>query len=778
MANIPTVPEIDQHGGDDLPTYDDLAVQNGPNSRFGRWREWVEKRAAERYADLTPEAYARRRQKGWGDPPGQPGQPQPRSQLQPEPLVLPRGNPSTAAQIQQTGPPPGSVPPFRLHVETQLNGNPPPETPPDVPPPDSGPSPSVGESLAPSRLKLHQFGSRFLPHTTAPIRCLLPILGDRFLLIGHDDGLSVMDMYPKEWTELGLSEKGPNDAQVRPVWTGEGVYQMSILEAESTGEGTPQGVVLALVGPDDDSPKDQESVRALRMYNLASLVSLAKWAVVQKPGSRPLDLRQISPSKTPNASPSRKHRNRPSLAKGLRNLMAESPIQPVNTPTKVDLNSVFPDSPSTYTNHRTPLRHDSDDSLGALDSSWDLVEDLPIRWSLDYVPLASSGSRLLGIPVLAFALWKDENQRSRGGYFLSVITKSNIFLYETPKNERAFRFVKEFYTPITARSVTFVHQAVGDPVSRSPSDASPRVLKRNTHHAKGLSIGHTLPQYPHQLSLFVVFEKKAGLIRIADSAVGEVELCDENKEGSAFPLLSAAAAAAANSGTLNRRSRASWDGKGGFLREHKATWVPPIKIVLPGPANRPYFSQSMYLLTRGKHSYILPYPLPANLTAFPPHRTLTWNFAPAAVSVRVCIPLPGEGIPAFIQVIAFGEDGLEVHEVPFTSISERKGKGKSKATGDEPIHAMTDAGGETGFLCPGGHWHRAHCSDLARNDSAMSCDSSASVENFVTDTSRQMRVEEGIYGWVRRGMEDWRVFWVGGTSGRAEEDVDDIDSTV
>lgn len=478
--------------------------------------------------------------------------------------------------------------------------------------------------------------------------------------------------------------------------------------------------------------------------------------------------------------------------------MVESPIQPVNTPTKVDLNSAFPDSPSVYTNQRTPLRHDSDDSLATLDSSWDLVEDLPIRWTLDYVPLASPGSRLLGIPVLAFALWKDENQRSRGGYFLSVITKSNIFLYETPKNERAFRFVKvrmfglaipapflisfqEFYTPITARSVTFVHQAVGDPVSRSPSDASPRVLKRNTHHAKGLSIGHALPQYPHQLSLFVVFEKKAGLIRIADSAVGEVELFDENKESSTFPLLSAAA----SSGSLNRRSRASWDGKGGFLREHKATWVPPIKIVLPGPLNRPHFSQSMYLLTRGKYSHILPYPLPANLSAFPPHRTLTWSFPPSAVSVRVCTPPSSESVPAFIQIIGFGEDGLEVHEIPFTSISERKGsKGKSKAssssnTSDELIMAMTDAGGETGFLSTGGHWHRAHCSDLSRGDSAMSCDSSATVENVPTDSSRQMRAEEGAYGWVRRGVEDWRVFWVGGTSGMAEEDdIDDISSSI
>lgn len=57
---------------------------------------------------------------------------------------------------------------------------------------------------------------------------------------------------------------------------------MDLLEAESTGAGTPQGVVLALVGPEGDSPKDQETVRAIRMYNLASLINLAKWAIVQE----------------------------------------------------------------------------------------------------------------------------------------------------------------------------------------------------------------------------------------------------------------------------------------------------------------------------------------------------------------------------------------------------------------------------------------------------------------------------------------------------------------
>jgi hypothetical protein len=57
---------------------------------------------------------------------------------------------------------------------------------------------------------------------------------------------------------------------------------MSLLEVEDIGESTPQGVVLFLVGSDPDSGKEQESTRILRMYNLASLISLARWAISQK----------------------------------------------------------------------------------------------------------------------------------------------------------------------------------------------------------------------------------------------------------------------------------------------------------------------------------------------------------------------------------------------------------------------------------------------------------------------------------------------------------------
>lgn len=46
------------------------------------------------------------------------------------------------------------------------------------------------------------------------------------LLIGTDNGLSVMDMYPVEWASgdsinIGFIQKGPSDALARVIWTGE-----------------------------------------------------------------------------------------------------------------------------------------------------------------------------------------------------------------------------------------------------------------------------------------------------------------------------------------------------------------------------------------------------------------------------------------------------------------------------------------------------------------------------------------------------------------------------
>lgn len=61
---------------------------------------------------------------------------------------------------------------------------------------------------------------------------------------------------------------------------------MTIIEQDEGVDGTAQGVVLALVGPEPGSPgsKDGDPARSLRMYNLLSLTNLAKWAVAHKVG--------------------------------------------------------------------------------------------------------------------------------------------------------------------------------------------------------------------------------------------------------------------------------------------------------------------------------------------------------------------------------------------------------------------------------------------------------------------------------------------------------------
>lgn len=111
-----------------------------------------------------------------------------------------------------------------LHIQTNdLNASSFQSNFPRPPSPALPPLPFVSTKLRPTHLKMNMFGSRFLPHATSPIRCILPLMSDRLVLIGHDEGLSVLDMYPKEWTGTGgIAVKGPEEALARPMWRGEG----------------------------------------------------------------------------------------------------------------------------------------------------------------------------------------------------------------------------------------------------------------------------------------------------------------------------------------------------------------------------------------------------------------------------------------------------------------------------------------------------------------------------------------------------------------------------
>jgi hypothetical protein len=574
---------------------------------------------------------------------------------------------------------------------------------------------------------------------------------------------------------------------------------MSLLEMEETGESTPQGVALLLVGSDPECAKEQEFTRNLRMYNLASLISLAKWAISPK-CVKPLNIHR-PPNWHPHRSTkkNRQHKQSGSLAKSLRSLMTDSsqdhePPPPASYPEMLQASL----GSSTRTAESRP--HLSRSST--LDS-WDVVEDLPLRWATDYVPLAGPGSRLMNSPVSTYALWRSDEQ-SRSSALLAVAVKSAVLLYESPKGERAFRFVKEFYTPLPPRGIAFVCQSLQDNLARSASEASgfvraaPQHLRasRGSMRQRPTSLMSTVLN--PQLSLFIVFEKKVGLIRIVNSAVGEVAFFEDTN---LFP--SRDSLSPSQSGLANRRSRTSLDGFG-MARDNRGSWTLPTKLDLPistaatsdtaDPWDIPLTPstlvgdgppQSIYLLTRGKQSFVLPCPLPANLQATAPLLTFSWRSQPTFVAPRVIeVEGGGDGIGGggggegggpspwsvaptrrqMLQLTAFGEDGLEVQETPLSFSA------KEKARFEEPVVSEVIIG-ETGFLCGGGHWHRPYDAPLSRSYSVRS---GASFNSMATEeVVSRLESDKGIYGWQRKGMEDWRIFWIGGMGEEQRTDDDD-----
>ncbi|PPQ63136.1 hypothetical protein CVT24_005776 [Panaeolus cyanescens] len=659
----------------------------------------------------------------------------------------------------------------------------------------SAPLPFISQRIEPSHLRINHFGSRFLPHTTSQIRCVLPLLSDRLILVGHDDGLSVLDMFPQEWSDEGeINMKGPNEAYCRQIWKGECVYQMSILEVEDQGVGTPQGVVLAVVGPSSDSGishRDPESIKNARMYNLGSLISLARWTIAQKvaflskirpevlnvtQGSRPLELHKMSTWQTPN-SPSKKHRAQGSIARSIKSLIDNPHPQGLQEQSSSYQSFLSPVSSGGSNLSRLPMSPDigNPQRQNSDEAGWDVVDDLPVRWATDFVPLATPGSRLVGASVICCATWNDEGRKGKGtgGQLLAIATKNNIFLYETPKGERAYRFVKEFYTPLQPRNMVFIQQAVPE-MNRGPMEGSGR------HHShkrsdsggtlRGLVSGassSTPLKYGTHLSLFVVFDKKAGLIRLADSAVGEMEL---GEDGGPQPpgLLYARDTFSSTISTtsLRQRARLSFD-----IRESASKWLAPLRCELPTPGY-PEVTQPVYVITKGKRTHIVPCPLPVRSSAVPPLHAVFWKSHPKTVSARVIYSDVDDS--PLLQLISLGENGLEVQE---TGISFINSKGKGRAFPDEIVRAEEDLGGEAGFLATGGNWDRVDQiygpQSLPSAISALSVDSTDSEAIF-----SHLKHEEGIYGWCRKGAEDYRVFWVGGGRSHPIEEVRDDESDI
>jgi len=301
---------------------------------------------------------------------------------------------------------------------------------------------------------------------------------------------------------------------------------------------------------------------------------------------------------------------------------------------------------------------------------------------------------------------------------------------------------------------------------RNPLDReSPRRFHSHKRSESGSTLKGVVPgtssaiplSYGTHLSLFVVFDKKAGWIRLADSAVGEMELGEDGGPQLSGSLYSRDTfSSTMSTASMRQRSRLSFD-----IRESVAKWIVPVRCEIPIPG-QPGVIQPVHILTRGKRTHIVPCPFPNRTPAVPPLHAVFWKAPPKFVSPRMILSEDGHERP-LLQLVAFGENGIEIQEMPVSFMSV---KGKGRAFPDENIRAEEDLGGEAGFLSLGGNWDRLdqilgwQQGPLPSAASALSADTMDS-----TDILELMKNEEGIYGWCRKGLEDWRIFWVGGNQG-------------
>ena len=265
--------------------------------------------------------------------------------------------------------------------------------------------------------------------------------------------------------------------------------------------------------------------------------------------------------------------------------------------------------------------------------------------------------------------------------------------------------------------------------------------------------------YGSQLSLFVVFDKKAGLIRIGDSAVDEIEMYDDGTQPPVLPI-------SEKSPSL-RRSLQAFDAFG-FGHNHKGAWLPLCSLAVPTGAfakDGTPLTRPIVLVSRGRQTHIHPSPLPVPLAWSAPLRSIWWNQPPSHVTARVC---SGVDRPPFLQVIAYG-DGVEVVELDFSFLVSRTGlggKGKGRAAPVEPtVKAYAPAFDHSRFACRGGEWHlldTTHGRPEVRR-------SMQSVDGLNTrELVDRVKMDEGFYGWYMKDMEDYRVFWMGNI--RKEQD--------
>ncbi|WVQ97852.1 hypothetical protein IAU59_004968 [Kwoniella sp. CBS 9459] len=538
-----------QRGEEGIPAAaGEAEVPRAGLKRFGRWRDWVEKRANERDEDAS------------------------------------RGDRRAARRELPKTPNPPSY-------DSTLPG------PVRYLPPAAHPT-----SLPNTSLLRIDYGSALVPHSSSSIACALPVLGGRLVILGTSTGLRVLNT-------------DDEDNPTRSIWYGLPVWDMRIIDSNSTSgtqeingtstsasQTTPKGTIAVLCGGIEDSSKLSRPKRSsgseLRLYSLSSLISLARYAAMQPKSYAGIDLTPLVGGKGKGKSK--------------------------------DVEWTMIDRSSIGSLRHLSLTEPTPTAGPALPAS-----ELPSAWSKDYTVLPSgSGSGAGGKGSLS-DVQLVATYTSQARVFIAVGSSTHVIIHgcfpppvsEEGRGDLRFNASRTFYLPAQPTSISFIKLPSNDlPI---PSDGHEHADEtddaaslfsyddRASIHTGGDRVTQTSPAHagtsssssappPHtdgagsdqipSLGLHVSFGSKACLIRVSDSAVLDFRLKKPGSSGS------------------------SAGGKG--------DWASLETLRL-------YGGGEVYVLTRGKETFLLsaPFEIPSHFNT--PLATVLWPESPCSISSSV-----------------------------------------------------------------------------------------------------------------------------------------------
>ncbi|GAA5932936.1 hypothetical protein JCM1841_005197 [Sporobolomyces salmonicolor] len=582
-----------QHDLHHLPTYEQVRAAEPNNHRFGRWQSWVRKRALERTAERDElKAAGELHSTGWDLPNAGPAVRESES-FESSVVEHERARErderaerrlSGSRGLQVTNPDDFFKPWMELETGTS-SGTSSPISP-------ATPSGSRSQRMTTS-VSLQQLGSRFDKHLPEKPICgmVLPTRAgadtrpgdERFIVIGTSKGLYLADLNPSlssgPLRAPHSSSQLETPARILPLWYGLGVHQLDFFLEPAPLSAPARGVVFGLV----DAGNGELEVR---MWSLASLVSLAKWRVFNEArlqSSVPVTLSPRAPPPAPSTCPRDRRTSSgafkslftpgPSSARDSKGKDKADPSPPV-TPRRSSIDSDYlvinPEQSSLYAQHTRddstastafnfsvsrsasgllPLSSASAQSGPSQPQSTPSQHDLPQEWASASVRLTLPRGHT---PVLFFHLsrfpprsetehpeanddsdddealsperrrFKRELEEEDGRLFLLVATVRAIYLFESRPSKKRTWALTK---ELFAPLTPRFLRLVHSPPSSQPGHR-PTPSTSSVHAIPSpLSPPFSAPSpYPKDLCLFLGLSHRSVLIRLSDSSVQELDL--------------------------------------------------------------------------------------------------------------------------------------------------------------------------------------------------------------------------------------------------------------